>query len=347
MQNKKTKIFSIVLSVLVSAMLVAGAVMAATTIGTNITTTGTLSVTDTSTLTGATTVTGALYANGGLDRSGVAALTIGGTNASAVDISKTLITTTVKGLLNVDEAVTFDTTLGVTGISTLTGLLNADGGVAVDTTNFTVSGTTGAVHTAGDFDVATNKFTVAAASGNTLIAGTLDVTGVITGALTGNASTATSATSATSATTAANLAGGLANQIAYQTDAGATGFLTAGTDGQFLVANVAGLPVFVTMSGDVTTSNAGVTAIGALKVTNTMIAASTIDLTAKVTGVLPTANGGTGIAYFTAAGPTAARVYTFPDAAATIARTDAGQTFTGVNTMTSPIFITSERLERV
>jgi hypothetical protein len=37
-----------------------------------------------------------------------------------------------------------------------------------------------------------------------------------------------------------------------------------------------------------------------------------------VTGILPTANGGTGIAYFTAAGPTVARVYTFPDAAATI-----------------------------
>ena len=37
-----------------------------------------------------------------------------------------------------------------------------------------------------------------------------------------------------------------------------------------------------------------------------------------VTGILPTAQGGTGIAYFTAAGPTVARVYTFPDAAATI-----------------------------
>lgn len=40
-------------------------------------------------------------------------------------------------------------------------------------------------------------------------------------------------------------------------------------------------------------------------------------------------------------GPTALRTYTFPDAAATIARTDAGQTFTGVNTMTAPVFVTS------
>ena len=43
-----------------------------------------------------------------------------------------------------------------------------------------------------------------------------------------------------------------------------------------------------------------------------------LPLTTGITGVLPTANGGTGIAYFTAAGPTVARVYTFPDAAATI-----------------------------
>ncbi|MBI5732626.1 hypothetical protein HY967_01560 [Candidatus Jorgensenbacteria bacterium] len=65
-----------------------------------------------------------------------------------------------------------------------------------------------------------------------------------------------------------------------------------------------------------------------------------LPLTTGVTGILPTANGGTGIAYFTAAGPTVARVYTFPDAAATIARTDAAQTFTGVQTMTSPKIIT-------
>lgn len=43
-----------------------------------------------------------------------------------------------------------------------------------------------------------------------------------------------------------------------------------------------------------------------------------VGLTTHVSGILPTANGGTGIAYFTAAGPTVARVYTFPDQAATI-----------------------------
>ncbi len=47
---------------------------------------------------------------------------------------------------------------------------------------------------------------------------------------------------------------------------------------------------------------------------------------AAVTGILPTANGGTGIAFFTAAGPTVARVYTFPDAATTILTTNAAVT---------------------
>jgi len=47
-----------------------------------------------------------------------------------------------------------------------------------------------------------------------------------------------------------------------------------------------------------------------------------IGLTTHISGILPTANGGTGIAFFTAAGPTVARVYTFPDAAATMLSTD-------------------------
>lgn len=54
-------------------------------------------------------------------------------------------------------------------------------------------------------------------------------------------------------------------------------------------------------------------------------------------GQLSAAFGGTGIAYFTVAGPTVARTYTFPDAAATIARTDAANTFTGVQTFSTPI----------
>ncbi|MDO8547869.1 MAG: hypothetical protein Q7R68_11000 [Nitrospirales bacterium] len=81
--------------------------------------------------------------------------------------------------------------------------------------------------------------------------------------------------------------------------------------------NAATVTTNANLSGDVSSSG-NTTTIGSLKVTNGMIANTTIDLAAKVTGVLPTANGGTGIAYFTAAGPTAARVYTFPDAAMSV-----------------------------
>ncbi len=53
---------------------------------------------------------------------------------------------------------------------------------------------------------------------------------------------------------------------------------------------------------------------------------SAVSLTADVSGILPTANGGTGIAFFTAAGPTVARIYTFPDAAATVLTSNAAVT---------------------
>jgi hypothetical protein len=47
------------------------------------------------------------------------------------------------------------------------------------------------------------------------------------------------------------------------------------------------------LSGDLTMDNAGVTTIGAGKVTNSMLAGN-IDVASKVTGILPVANGGTG-----------------------------------------------------
>jgi hypothetical protein len=43
-----------------------------------------------------------------------------------------------------------------------------------------------------------------------------------------------------------------------------------------------------------------------------------LNQSAAVSGVLPPGNGGTGSQYFTVAGPTAARTYTFPDLNATI-----------------------------
>jgi hypothetical protein len=84
------------------------------------------------------------------------------------------------------------------------------------------------------------------------------------------------------------------------------------TSGYIWVGNGSNVATGVAVSGDITITNAGVTAIGSGKVTNAMLAGS-IDLTAKVTGALPVANGGTGAttlrrtAFFTATAPARCR----------------------------------------
>jgi hypothetical protein len=75
--------------------------------------------------------------------------------------------------------------------------------------------------------------------------------GTITAVLNGNASTATSATSAgsaTTATTATNLGGGALGSIPYQSAAGTTSFVAAGTSGYILQANGAAAPSWVAAS---------------------------------------------------------------------------------------------------
>ncbi len=64
-----------------------------------------------------------------------------------------------------------------------------------------------------------------------------------------------------------------------------------------------------------------------------------VNLTNGVTGILPTANGGTGMAFFTVAGPTVARTFTFPDASATVLTSNTAVTVaqggTGLGTLTA------------
>lgn len=57
-------------------------------------------------------------------------------------------------------------------------------------------------------------------------------------------------------------------------------------------------------------------------------AATQVDLTANVRGILPGGNGGTGSAFFSVSGPTALRTFTFPDANKTIMATDTAVTAT-------------------
>jgi len=100
----------------------------------------------------------------------------------------------------------------------------------------------------------------------------------------GNAATATSATSATTATTATNLAGGAAGSLPYQTGSGATTFLAAGTNGQYLTLS-SGLPTWVSLPTNVSSFSAGTTGF-------TPSSPSTGAVT--LAGTLNIANGGTG-----------------------------------------------------
>ena len=79
------------------------------------------------------------------------------------------------------------------------------------------------------------------------------------------------------------------------TDWTAVGSLSGASlgNGKILIGNSANAATAIAPSGDVTINNTGVTAIGANKVTNGMLLGS-IDLSTKVTGILPVANGGTG-----------------------------------------------------
>lgn len=77
-----------------------------------------------------------------------------------------------------------------------------------------------------------------------------------------------------------------ANGLLYGNTTSAVGVTAAGTSGQFPVANVSGVPTFVTMSGDGTLASTG-----AINVTN---------VSHVTTGTLGVANGGTGAATLTA-----------------------------------------------
>ncbi|MGE5452421.1 MAG: tail fiber protein [Acidobacteriota bacterium] len=85
-------------------------------------------------------------------------------------------------------------------------------------------------------------------TGNETIAGVKTFSSTIVGSVSGSAGSATTATSATSATTATNIAGGAAGAVPYQSGAGATALLAAGTSGQILKSNGAAAPAWVDQS---------------------------------------------------------------------------------------------------
>jgi hypothetical protein len=138
-------------------------------------------------------------------------------------------------------------------------------------------------------------------------------------------------------TTATNLAGGAAGSVPYQTGANATTFLGIGTAAQVLQVNSgATAPEWVNTSGtgDVarTTSPSFTTpSLGAA----TALSINSLTLTTS-TGTFTLANGKTlTVNNSLTLNGTDATTMTFPSTSATIARTDAAQSFTGTQTFLS------------
>ena len=90
----------------------------------------------------------------------------------------------------------------------------------------------------------------------------------------GNAATATSATSATTAT---NLAGGATGSLPYQTGFGATGFLTAGANGQVLTL-AAGIPSWATPTVGTVTSVSGTGTVSGITLSGTVTTSGNLTL---------------------------------------------------------------------
>jgi len=188
--------------------------------------------------------------------------------------------------------------------TTATTATNVAGGVAgaihyqsaVGTTGFSAAGTSGQVLTSSGTTAPTWTTATNANTASTIVArdasGNFSA-GTITAALSGNASTATSATSATSATTATtatNLAGGAAGTIPYQSAAGTTVQLTAGTAGLILQANGAAAPSWVSAAtaagvnnGTLTMAVSGTGLSGSQTFTANQSTAATFTVTSNAT----------------------------------------------------------------
>jgi hypothetical protein len=128
-----------------------GGVVSIASTGVMTTVKGTLNVDEAVTLDTTLDVTGDTSVST-FDSSGATSLATGG---GIVNIASTGVMTTVKGTLNVDEAVTLDTTLGVTGTSTMA-TINSSGVVSLTNTTTSTTSTTGALKVSGGVGIADN-----------------------------------------------------------------------------------------------------------------------------------------------------------------------------------------------
>ena len=157
---------------------------------------------------------------------------------------------------------------------TLTATVNAQGQLtALAASNIAIaasqlaSGTIDTARISGDYTGITGLGTLL----------NLTVTNTITGSISGNAATATTAGSATTATTATNLAGGGAGSVPYQSGAGATAMLAAGSNGQVLTL-ASGVPSWATPTVGTVTSVGGTGTVSGITLSGTVTSSGNLTL---------------------------------------------------------------------
>jgi len=238
----------------------------------------------------AANVTGIVVgANGGTGiNNGSKTMTIGGD-----------FVTSGTGALSLTYSGTTNVTLPSTGtLATITGSENLSNktinGLSLNSlsTGFSISGGT----ISKTLTIADNATLSGTNTGDQTITLTGDVTGSGTGSFaTSLANSGVTAGQYGSATTAPNITVDAKGRITSVTNTTITGVSPIGsslTNGNIFMGS-GGVVTAVPITGDFTINSSGVGTISATSVTNNMLAGG-IDLTTKVSGALPVANGGTG-----------------------------------------------------
>jgi len=193
-----------------------------------------------------------------------------GVTAAAYGSASKTLTATVNAQGQLTVLAASDIAIANTQVSGL-GTMSTQNANSITVTGGSINGTT------------IGGTTAAAVTGTTITANT-QFTGAGTG-LTGTATSLSIGGSAGTATTATNLAGGAAGSVPYQSGAGATTFLAAGSNGQYLTLS-SGLPAWASLPTSVSSFSAGSTGL-------TPSTATTGAVT--LAGTLAVANGGTGV----------------------------------------------------
>ncbi len=158
-------------------------------------------------------------------------------------------------------------------------------------TNKSISGATNTLSAIGNASLVNSAITINGSS--TSLGGSINVGTVTSVGITGAEFSITGSPVTVSGNIGLALAvqGALTPSTYNNVTVNSKGIVTAASNVAYLIANQT-----ITLSGDVTGSGttAIATTIANLAVTNAKIANATIDLTTKVTGILPVANGGTG-----------------------------------------------------